>query len=407
MSSHHLNHDPNYLLRLQNMRISEGSNNKSPHRIENNVKEQQQHHQQQPQQMVNPKNSNYDRNTILTSSKFVPKQHQPQPQQQQQQQHHQQHSSSQGGYYLNNSPTHSSLSGGSSQHSESPRTSLIGPGQLVYDTRSGHLYENLDYYTQQQQQQHSPTEQIGYFESSNKKAQPQVPIGGGSGSIHGLGGQSINSTNGQRYAHTPQPEYEPPPIYENLQQVTGQRAQPQASPANATMYYERNGTNSPHQQHQQQQPQLPPPYPTSTALNQSRNSPIRGQHSHTSSNASIKSQYSNNGQSSIGNYPKQQMPKQLQQHLPPQQQQQLSQQHQQLAQQQNYVQYATMKPISNSSSSGGGSVFYSTAPPQSAVPAYEYKAPERHHSSAVSTFFFFFNFIGPGLDIFMTFEDKN
>lgn len=192
--SSHLNHDPNYLLRLQNMRITEG--NKSPHRLENNGKDQPQ--QQQPQQMV--------RNTILTSSKFVNQQ-----QQQPQQPHHQQHSS-QGGYYLNNSPTHS-LSG-SSQHSESPRTSLIGAGQLVYDARSGHLYENLDYYTQ-----HSPTEQIGYFESSNKKAQPQVPIGGGS--IHG---HSISSTNGistGRYAHTPQPEYEPPPIYENLQQVTG------------------------------------------------------------------------------------------------------------------------------------------------------------------------------------------
>lgn len=363
MSSHHLNHDPNYLLRLQNMRISEG--NKSPHRLENNLKDNQQ--QQQPQQMVNPKN--YDRNTILTSSKFV-NHKSVENVAKQQQQHHQQHSS-QGGYYLNNSPTHS-LSG-SSQHSESPRTSLIGAGQLVYDARSGHLYENLDYYTQ-----HSPTEQIGYFESSNKKAQPQVPIGG---SIHGIGGHSINSTNGistGRYAHTPQPEYEPPPIYENLQQVTGQRAQPQASPANATMYYERNGSNSPHQQQQQQQPQLPPPYPSSNALNQSRNSPIqRGQHSHTSSNASIKSQYSNNGQTIIGgNYPKQ-MPKQSQQQLP----QQPSQQ--QLAQQQNYVQYATMKPISNSSGGSGG-VFYSVAPQQSAVPAYEYKAPERHHSSAVS-----------------------
>lgn len=137
------------------------------------------------------------------------------------------------------------------------------------------------------------------------------------------------------------------------------------------MYYERNGSNSPHQQ----QPQLPPPYPSSTALNQSRNSPIRGQHSHTSSNASIKSQYSNNGQP-VGGYPKQ-MPKQLPSQQPSQQQ---------LAQQQNYVQYATMKPISNSSGSG---VFYSVAPPQSAVPAYEYKAPERHHSSAVSFFFFF------------------
>lgn len=353
MSSHHLNHDPNYLLHLQNMRISEG--NKSPHRLENNLKD----NQQQPQQMVNPKN--YDRNTILTSSKFP----------NQQQQHHQQHSS-QGGYYLNNSPTHS-LSG-SSQHSESPRTSLIGAGQLVYDARSGHLYENLDYYSQ-----HSPTEQIGYFESSNKKAQPQVPIGGGGGG--GLVGSTTNGLSTGRYAHTPQPEYEPPPIYENLQQVTGQRAQPQASPANATMYYERNGSNSPHQQ-QQQQPQLPPPYPSTNSLNQSRNSPIRGQHSHTSSNASIKSQYSNNGQTAIGGNYSKQMPIKQQQ-LP----QQPSQQ--QLAQQQNYVQYATMKPISNNSSIGSAGVFYNVAPQQSAVPAYEYKAPERHHSSAVSSFLIF------------------
>lgn len=125
-------------------------------------------------------------------------------------------------YAVNNSPTHS-LSG-SSHHSESPRTSMVlpsgqsigsGGGGVRIDSRMAHMYENIDYYAPPITQQHQPVagnaaEQsvvnngAGYFESRNKKAQPQVPSNGGGISLAG------------RFAHTPQPEYECAPIYENI-----------------------------------------------------------------------------------------------------------------------------------------------------------------------------------------------
>ena len=137
-------------------------------------------------------------------------------------------------YYHNNSPTHS-LSG-SSQHSESPRTSMnYNPAN--YETRIGPVYENLDYYVhnaqqhhhqpQQQQhmmqQSHSQAHDSGSYYASlehvSKKPQPQVAI------MPNIGGAaSINQmlSGGSRFAHTPQPpEVESPPIYENLHIITG------------------------------------------------------------------------------------------------------------------------------------------------------------------------------------------
>lgn len=202
--SHHIQqqqqYDPNYIL-LQNLRISENSPTEG--RTTNNQQ----------------------RNIRYVNKPIVPQQQGPTQV-----------------YHNIHSPTHS-LSGSSSQHSGSPRASLIGGNAPLYEPKTGPVYENLDYY----KTSNDPT---GYFESSNKKAQPQVPVG-----INAL-----NNGHIRRYAHTPQPEYEPPPIYENLQVVSGQRAQPQASPASTTIYYERTSGGAIEANNS-----LPPPY--SSAMN--------------------------------------------------------------------------------------------------------------------------------------------
>lgn len=107
-------------------------------------------------------------------------------------------------YIVNNSPTHS-LSG-SSQHSESPiGSSSLGGIMVTHDSRIAPVYENVEYYTQPLSYEHH----IGNFESSNKKAQPQVPSNG------------VQIMVGGRFAHTPQPEVDSIPIYENLLEPTG------------------------------------------------------------------------------------------------------------------------------------------------------------------------------------------
>ena len=125
--------------------------------------------------------------------------------------------------YLNmhHSPTHSI----SSNHSGSMFSSNIPQ----YDPRYNVVYENIDYYSQPQP---DPMMYDRKFESNNIKAQPQVPVGVAS---------SMSPNNIGRYAHTPQPpEIEQLPIYENVHQVTGQQAQPQAAPAMTSIYYQRN-----------------------------------------------------------------------------------------------------------------------------------------------------------------------
>lgn len=175
----------------------------------------------------------YDRNNVLVSSKVI------NPKNIENFQHGKIYYNHPVGYVINNSPTHSHS--GSSQHSESPRTSIIGTnngigssGNIIGITTiggqnyiSGPVYENIEYLTQQ-----IPPEQLiyyssGNFESNNKKAQPQVPNNG----VIVTTNQNINNntnntgviflTHGGRYAHTPQPEIDQPPIYENIPAVTG------------------------------------------------------------------------------------------------------------------------------------------------------------------------------------------
>lgn len=245
MSSHHLqsNSDPNYLLCLQNLRIDESAaaaNNNTNRRsnslhashgssigaIEsiarggdgylpppiNNV---------QKQSPIDYKL--YDRNNIIAASKYGS----PKPVENIEQHRHQQQQQQtsagmyNAGYFINSSPTHS-LSG-SSHHSDSPRTSMIVGGSgtgtpAALDSRIAPVYENIEYFSQPTSSDYHNLAYYGSFESSNKKAQPQVPSNGLQQIA--IGGSAIG---GGRFAHTPQPELETAPIYENLPAATGKK----------------------------------------------------------------------------------------------------------------------------------------------------------------------------------------
>lgn len=223
--------DPNYLIRLQNMRIGgDESQNRRSHSLNGSIGGVESTATKDPGNGYNHAHGPihatndyklYDRNNIISASKL---------------------SNSKlnqnfvvpqttlakgyiGGYIVNNSPTHS-LSG-SSQHSGSPRTSLNigGSNHLVYDQRitSAPVYENIDYYgttvarPQQPSHHHHPPLYTSHysgpvpasFDTGNKKAEPQV-----SSASLGLG----------RFTHTPQPPdviESATPIYENVLSVTG------------------------------------------------------------------------------------------------------------------------------------------------------------------------------------------
>uniref|UniRef100_W8C0B0 LIM domain-containing protein jub n=1 Tax=Ceratitis capitata TaxID=7213 RepID=W8C0B0_CERCA len=74
-----------------------------------------------------------------------------------------------------------------------------------------------------------------FFESTNKRAQPQSPTANPSRGQYMI---MHASTSSGRFAHTPIPDShtDATPIYENIIPHSGQRAQPQASPATATIY---------------------------------------------------------------------------------------------------------------------------------------------------------------------------
>lgn len=239
MSSHHLqsHSDPNYLIRLQNLRLDDSAaaavaNKRRTNSLTSSSGSNNTHHSvstagtsivakdgQQIPALPIKTSAMYDRNNIVAASKFANSKsiyHEIQGK-------FPVASSPNAAYLINNSPTHS-LSG-SSQHSGSPRTSLVstGPGTNVaalgYDSRIGPVYENVEYYGQQPQV-NDPILYYGHFESSNKKAQPQVPnngVGLAVGLMQVGGGPGVG-----RFAHTPQPQdIEPTPIYENLPTATG------------------------------------------------------------------------------------------------------------------------------------------------------------------------------------------
>lgn len=246
--------DPNYLLQLQNLRIGgEESVSRRTHSLNGSVsgieglaKDGNGYHHIHQAMQANKHPSNdyklYDRNNIISASKmsnskmndnFVAPQAPPK---------NPHAAGSRSSYIVNNSPTHS-LSG-SSQHSGSPRASLItgagGPisAQLLYEQRMGvaPVYENIDYYgstTALPQPQvvhhHHPSQPSQVAQHLMYAAAAAGHYGGGGGGASYDSGyrkaepQVSNSSAVGRFAHTPQPPdcNESAPIYENVLSVTG------------------------------------------------------------------------------------------------------------------------------------------------------------------------------------------
>lgn len=94
------------------------------------------------------------------------------------------------------------------------------PGQYQYQQHqqpiyTASIYENVDYGSPRLPV--TDLDAIDYnkkFDSNNAKAQPQLK------QSMGKPNYAVDFENG-RYAHTPQPEIESSPIYENLQLVSG------------------------------------------------------------------------------------------------------------------------------------------------------------------------------------------
>lgn len=227
MSSHHIQSlsDPNYLLRLQNLRIGADGDGMSSATVLQNRRTNSLNGSctvdgnEFGATIAMPYGTNasgsrkpyIDRSTIVSTPTKLSN-----------------------SYLMNNSsPTHS-LSG-SSQHSGSPRTSLVTnaigtapihmysgshDGQRMV-VASGPVYENLDSYNG------ANIKSTQSFAYTNH----YVPVGVGNvNSNNSIGGGTYEvigkkiDPNGSRFAHTPQPPdiIESTPIYENLSNVSGE-----------------------------------------------------------------------------------------------------------------------------------------------------------------------------------------
>ncbi|XP_016993103.2 LIM domain-containing protein jub isoform X2 [Drosophila takahashii] len=127
-----------------------------------------------------------------------------------------------------------------SAHIYAPTAQILG--QRIAPQKHSPVYENLEFY--------------GQFDSNHKRAQPQSPGSRQSAMLNDY--LLMQPIGAGRFAHTPVPESQvvpsrgrsavlgptadleehAAPIYENIIPHSGQRAQPQASPATATMYQE-------------------------------------------------------------------------------------------------------------------------------------------------------------------------
>ncbi|KAI9582142.1 LIM domain-containing protein jub [Glossina fuscipes] len=113
----------------------------------------------------------------------------------------------------------------------------------MYEKHHSPVYENLDFYNNAGA---AATPSIGsHYETTSKKAQPQCPVAAATQLQRGhymIMQPPMGAFNNGRYAHTPVPDTAESitsvPIYENMHVVpnSGQRAQPQASPATVTIY---------------------------------------------------------------------------------------------------------------------------------------------------------------------------
>ncbi|XP_030378639.1 LIM domain-containing protein jub isoform X2 [Scaptodrosophila lebanonensis] len=206
---------------------------RSPGAIENFMHDGQQQHQQQHHQRM-PSSEDYklyERQNIIAASKYAT----PKPVEQLGGNH---------GHGHTNGSHHSPLPPPpSSPHIYAPTAQILG--QRIAPQKHSPVYENLDFYGANSQ-----------FESNYKRAQPQSPASRQSAMLNDY--LLMQPIGGGRFAHTPVPEAtvhhnntlhnhghgqnnsqqhdEVAPIYENIIPHSGQRAQPQASPATATMY---------------------------------------------------------------------------------------------------------------------------------------------------------------------------
>lgn len=191
----------------------------------------------------------YERNNIIAASKFAtPKQVESIASQQQQPSQQQQVKSAAPGYngadiyvqcakpQMRGPPSPTQSLSGSSQHSNSPRASIVAASFGEYAVlKNQPVYENIDYYGNRnvpayyhQIPARNPVE-TGSYESSFRKAQPQVPAG------------NKMSTN---------KDVESSPVYENLQELSHKSGGAQPGPQVAMPV------------HTGAQP--PPPYSTKT-----------------------------------------------------------------------------------------------------------------------------------------------
>ncbi|KAH8421091.1 hypothetical protein KR009_005089 [Drosophila setifemur] len=178
---------------------------RSPGAIENFLQEQQHHHHANLHQDYKM----YERNNIIAASKYAT----PRPVEQ------------------------LTTSNGSAQI-YAPTAQVLG--QRIAPQKHSPVYENLEFY--------------GQFDSNHKRAQPQSPGSRQSAMLNDY--LLMQPIGGGRFAHTPVPEHpgggkcqavsedHAAPIYENIIPHSGQRAQPQASPATATMYQELQSSTS-------------------------------------------------------------------------------------------------------------------------------------------------------------------
>ncbi|KAH8289871.1 hypothetical protein KR054_012409 [Drosophila jambulina] len=194
---------------------------------------QQQQQQQQQQSLHHQDYKLYERGNIIAASKYAT----PRPVEQ---------VMMLGGHSHGHSHSHSH---NGSAHIYAPTAQVLG--QRIAPQKHSPVYENLEFYGQQ-------------FDSNHKRAQPQSPGSRQSAMLNDY--LLMQPIGGGRFAHTPVPvplPVESPggargaakmslgpggdleehaaahPIYENIiPQHSGQRAQPQASPATATMYQE-------------------------------------------------------------------------------------------------------------------------------------------------------------------------
>ncbi|XP_051864095.1 LIM domain-containing protein jub isoform X1 [Drosophila albomicans] len=146
--------------------------------------------------------------------------------------------------------------GGGSPHIYAPTAQVLG--QRIVPQKHSPVYENLEFY--------------GQFDTNQKRAQPQSPASRQSVMLNDY--LLMQPIGGGRFAHTPVPEattiatvgagaskHSHPhthphpieelsataPIYENIIPHSGQRAQPQASPATASIYqHTEMATPTPH-----------------------------------------------------------------------------------------------------------------------------------------------------------------